>query len=81
MHIDSCDDAVSGPQAAIARVQSLLPNRKVRSSCPGRIKNSLFISSGEAGCGAHPASYPAGAGGSLPGGKAAEALSLPLTSN
>jgi hypothetical protein len=32
------------------------------------------------GSGAHPASYPMGTGGSLPGGKAAGAWSWPLTS-
>jgi hypothetical protein len=42
-------------------------------------KNLLHLV--QTGPGAHPASYPMGAGGSFPGGKAAGVWSWPLTYN
>jgi hypothetical protein len=44
-----------------------------RSSSPGRSKNFSFLHVVQTGSGAHPVSYPAGTGGSFPGGKAAGA--------
>jgi hypothetical protein len=50
-----------------------------RNSSPGWVKN--FIHVVQTGSGILPVSYPMGTGSSLPGGKAAGALSWPLTSS
>jgi hypothetical protein len=63
-------------RAGVAQAHSdcLLHGRpRGRSSSHGRGKNFLHIV--QTGSGVHPASYPMGTGGSLPGGKAAEARS------
>jgi hypothetical protein len=52
-----------------------------RSSSPGRGQEFSLLHVVHPDCGAHPASYPMGTGGSFPGSKAAGAWSCTLTSN